>query len=129
MIDSLPMLQRQHGADWVKAFVDYYLSKSHRSDMECGCAMASLTPEVVRFGAEIHTVFEKKMLVIAGLIADGLAGKTKEIRLSRAWAMLGVLIGGINIVRGMQTTEAAEAVANAIKFAAIKASGPIRAVK
>lgn len=129
VIDSLPVLQAEHGVHWVKAFVEYYLSKSHRSDLECGCAMATLTPEVVRFGEEVHAVFEKKMLVIAELIAHGLAGKTKENRLIRAWSMLGVLIGGINIVRGMLSAEASDAVADAIRQAAIKTAGAARALK
>ena len=127
VIETLPKFQSEHRAGWVKAFADYYLGKPHRSDLACGCAMASLTPEVVRSGPKVHAAFEKKMTLIADLAADGLAGSSLEDRRARAWAMLGVLIGGINVARAMKSAKASEEVAKAIKAAAIKAAGRTRA--
>ena len=127
VIEALPKFQSEYGADWVKAFAEYYLGKPHRSDLDCGCAMATLTPEVVRFGTEVHSAFEKKMTTIADLVAHGLAGGSDEDRRARAWSMLSVLIGGINVARAMKSTKATEEVAEAIKTAAIKAAGRTRA--
>lgn len=126
VIAGVPEFQTKHGTDWVKAFVEYYLGKPHRNDLECGCAMATLTPEVVRSGTEVHAAFEKKMSKIAALVAQGLAGDSDEERRARAWSMLGILIGGINIARAMKSTKASEEVADAIKAAAIKAAGSTR---
>lgn len=128
VIEGIPKFQSEHGTDWVNAFVEYYLGKPHRSDLACGCAMATLTPEVSRSDAKVRTTFEKKMTMIADIIASGLAGSRDEDRLARAWSMLGVLIGGINVVRAMKTTKMAEEVAEAIKSAAIKAAGRTRTV-
>jgi len=129
VIASLPEIQRDHGADWVKFFAEYYLGASHRSDMEQGCAMATLTPEVVRFGPDMRAVFEEEMSVIEKLVAQGLAGGTENSRNDRAWSMIGVLVGGINIARGMKSEEVSNAVADAIKFAAINSAGRARIVK
>ena len=74
VIDAVPKFQSEHGAAWVKAFAQYYLGKAHRSDLACGCAMATLTPEVVRSDPTVHATYEKKMTVIANLVARGLAG-------------------------------------------------------
>ncbi|VAW94810.1 Transcriptional regulator, AcrR family [hydrothermal vent metagenome] len=123
VIKGMPEFQSEYGVDWVKAFADYYLGKQHRTDLACGCAMAALTSEVVRSSAELHAKYEKKMKVIAELVARGLAGGTDKERLARAWSMLGVLIGGINIARAMKGTKASEEVAAAIKDAAVKAAG------
>lgn len=90
--------------------------------------MATLIPEVVRFGPGVHAVFEKKMSTIADLIAQGFAGGSDVDRRTRAWSMLGVLIGGINMARAMKTTKASAEVSDAIKSAAIKAAGRTRAV-
>lgn len=128
VIEGVPKFQNEHGADWVKAFAEYYLGKSHRTDLACGCAMAALTSEVVRSGVELHAEYEKKMKNIVELVAQGLAGGSDEERFARAWSMLGVLIGGINITRAMKGTKASEEVAAAIKDAAIKAAGRTRAV-
>jgi len=127
VIKGIPKFQTEYGAAWVKAFAEYYLGKPHQNDLDCGCAMATLTPEVVRFGAKVHSAFEKKMSIIADLIASGLAGSSEEDRRSRAWSMLGVLIGGLNIARAMKSTKASEEIADAIKTSAIKAAGRTRA--
>jgi TetR/AcrR family transcriptional repressor of nem operon len=129
VIDSLSAIQRDHGAEWVKFFAQYYLGESHRSDMEQGCAMATLTPEVVRFGSDTRSVFEEKMLSIVKVVAQGLAGGTEKSREERAWSMLSVLIGGINIARGMKGEEISNIVAAAIKSAVITAAGRTRVVK
>ena len=127
-IDAVPKFQSEHGTEWVKAFADYYMGKRHRSDLSCGCAMATLTPEVVRSNPDLHAAFEKKMTLIADLIARGLAGSSDEDRRARAWAMLGLLIGGINVARAMKSTKVANEVAEAIKSTAIKAAGRTRKV-
>ncbi len=126
VISAIPDYQEKHGAAWVQAFVDNYLGKPHRKDLACGCAMATLTPEVVRSAADTQAAYEKKMTQIADLIADGLAGKSINDRRARAWAMLGVLIGGINLVRAMKRVKVADDVADAIKAAAIQAAGRVR---
>lgn len=127
VIEGVTKFQSEYGADWVKAFAEYYLGKPHRRDLDCGCAMAALTPEVVRFGAKVHAAFEKKMTMIVDLVARGLAGRSVEDRRARSWSMLGVLIGGITVARAMKNTKASEEVAEATKAAAIKAAGRARA--
>jgi len=129
VIEGLPKFQLEHGADWVKAFSDYYLGKPHRGDLECGCAMATLTPEVVRSEPGVHALYEEKMSNIADLVAQGLAGDSDVVRHARAWAMLSILIGGLNVTRAMKTTKTADDVAVAIKAAALKAAGRARATK
>lgn len=120
VIDTIPNLQKEHGADWVEAFAEYYLSKRHRRDLECGCAMATLTPEVVRSNPKVHTAFEKKMTQIADLVSHELTGSSDEERRAKAWAVLGVLIGGINVARAMKSAKVADEVANATIIAAVK---------
>ncbi|MFN3231080.1 MAG: TetR/AcrR family transcriptional regulator [Alphaproteobacteria bacterium] len=128
VIESIPAYQKEHGADWVKAFAEYYLGKRHRGDLECGCAMATLTTEVVRSNPKVRAAFENKMTQIADLVSRGLAGGSDEDRRTRAWAMLGVLIGGINVARAMKGAKVADEVANAIIVAAIRAAGRARSM-
>lgn len=124
VILGIPEFQTKYGINWVKAFADYYLGKQHRNDLECGCAMATLTSEVVRSHAEVHKAYEKKMNTIVELISLGLAEGTEQERRARAWSMLGVLIGGINVARAMKSKKISEEIAESIKSAAITAAGP-----
>ena len=126
VIEGVPKFQKKNGADWVIAFTEYYLGEAHQNDLADGCAMATLTTEVVRFDVEVHALFEEKMTQIATLIADGLEGTSLDDRLARSWAMLGILIGGLNIVRAMKSQKATNEVAQAIKAAAIQAAGQTR---
>ncbi|MEO4048477.1 TetR/AcrR family transcriptional regulator [Pseudomonas sp. CAU 1711] len=128
VIEGVPRFQREHGAGWVQAFTGYYLGKAHREDRECGCAMAALTPEVARADAELRQAFEDKMTLIAELIARGLDCASAEQGHARAWALLGVLIGGLNMARALRSDAAVDGVVRAIEAAALQAAGPGRAV-
>ena len=124
VIVRVPQFQKDFGADWVTAFADYYLGQPHRNDLACGCAMATLTPEVVRAGAGPQAIYEAKMTRIADLVAGGLAAGSEEARRARAWAMLSVLIGGLNVARAMASGQVAEEIAQAVKQAAVQVAGP-----
>ena len=113
VIEAIPRFRNIHGPDWIKAFAEHYLGKPHRDDLACGCAMATLTPEVVRGEDEIHDVYEAKMTQIVFLIADGLEGGNAKERSSRAWAFLSILIGGLNMARAVRTNNASEEIAKA----------------
>lgn len=123
VIETLPKLQHEAGSGWVKAFVDYYMGPAHREDLACGCAMTTLSPEVVRAGQELHATYEAKMKKIAGLIANGLEGNSRDECLSRAWAMLGILIGGLTMARAVKTKKASEVIASSIRTSAMAVAG------
>ena len=119
VIEAIPNYQQNFGAEWVRAFADYYLGKAHRDDLACGCAMTTLSPEVVRAAPEMHAAYEEEMTRIADLMADGLSGGSREERRARAWAMLGVLIGGLTVSRAVESQKLAEEIAAAVREAAV----------
>lgn len=120
VIETIPAIQQQQGDQWVEFFCDYYLSKSHREDMECGCAMASLTPEVIRMDESTQGVFQTKMDEIVMLIAQGLPGEELEQRTSQAWKLLSILIGGLNLARAVENESKAEHLAQLFKQSAMQ---------
>jgi len=129
VIEGIPAFQHKYGGDWLKAFAEYYLGKAHRQNLDCGCAMSTLTPEVVRSKDQLHDEYEKKMSVIASLMAEGLASQSKIDCRERAWAVLGILIGGLNMARAMKNHRSAEEVANAVKIAVVKVAGRTKTKK
>ncbi len=123
VIAAIPVFQRDSGSAWVEAFADYYLGKAHRDDLARGCAMTTLSPEVVRAGPETQEAYETKMSRIVGLLAGGLDGGSDDARRARAWAMLGVLIGGLTLARAVKSPDVAEEIALTIRNTAIVAAG------
>ncbi|MDG4721536.1 MULTISPECIES: TetR/AcrR family transcriptional regulator [Thalassospira] len=118
VIDGIPRFQRDFGDGWTDAFIEYYLGRAHRDDLACGCAMTSLSPEISRADDETRALYDRKMQTIAGLVARGLPQFPDAQRLEKAWAFLGVLIGGLTIARALKDDAAIDAVSNAIKSTA-----------
>ncbi len=124
VITSVPEFQKVYGADWVMAFADYYLGHAHREDLASGCAMTTLTPEVVRADEDQQASYEEKMTIIVNLVVAGLAGGSEEDRRARAWAMLSILIGGLNVARAMNGAPVTDEIAQAVMKAAVQVAGP-----
>ena len=120
VITNIPQFQKQNGLNWVVAFVEYYLGKPHQADLEGGCAMTTLSPEVVRAAPETQLIYEAKMQEIVSLITAGLEGKNKT---DRAWTMLSLLIGGLTFVRAVENVQLAQNITKPITVAAISAAG------
>jgi len=119
VIDVIPKMQNESSDNWLEKFVDYYLGQVHREDLACGCAMTTLSPEVVRAGVELHENYENKMKIIAELIAKGLKRDDANERIAKAWALLAILIGGLTMARAVKTQEVSDEIARAIKIAAM----------
>lgn len=128
VVDAIPVFQADFGEKWVEKFADYYLSKGHREDLACGCAMTTLSPEVVRASVEFHVVYENKMKQIVKLIAGGLKGDSSEDCVARAWSFLSILIGGLTLARAVKSTKTAQSIALSIKNSAISIAGAARAI-
>ncbi|MGC1497745.1 MAG: TetR/AcrR family transcriptional regulator [Sulfitobacter sp.] len=122
VIATIPNFQTEFAEEWVAAFADYYLGEAHRSDLACGCAMTTLSPEVARADPEVHMAYEAKMNKIVGLIADGLIGDTHEVRQAKGWAMLSTLIGGLTLSRAVANPDVANGIAAAARTAAMAAA-------
>lgn len=123
VIHAIPQLQEKAGAKWVIDFVEYYLSDDHVNDLECGCAMASLTLDVIRFGDTHSKTFELKFKKIISLISQGLAGNDGELKASRAWGLLSVCVGGLTFLRALSTAHQRNETKKAIRETALKVAG------
>lgn len=121
--EAIPLFQQQNGKQWIKVFAEYYLSDAHRADLECGCAMTTLSPEVVKTNPELHVIYEDRMGLITNLMAEGLKGGAKNERVSRAWAVLSILIGGLTMARAVSSDKVANQIAKSACAAVINAAG------
>lgn len=121
---ALPEYRKTHGNQWPAAFADYYLGRDHRLDLECGCAMTSLTPDVVRADPEVQSEYATLMGLIVNEIARNLPNdiQTHEQK-TRAWAFLSTLIGGLTLARAVGTGPTADEIERSSKAAALSIIG------
>ncbi len=120
VLAALPEYRKTHGNQWPAAFADYYLGRDHRLDLEGGCAMTSLTPDVVRAEPEVQseyaTLMGRIVKEIAGHLPEEVPTHEQE---TKAWAFLSTLIGGLTLARAIGTGPAADEIERSSKSAAL----------
>ncbi|HEV6967674.1 MULTISPECIES: TetR/AcrR family transcriptional regulator [Roseateles] len=117
---AVERLRATSGAQWVEALVDFYLGYKRVCELGDSCAMQSLIPEVGRAGDHIKAAVQEHMIELAQAIADGLPEGKPEERLERAWALMALLSGGVTLARATSDPGASEAIANAVRRAALQ---------
>ena len=122
VLTALPKFREDFGEDWPEAFAKYYLGDAHRNDIENGCAMAGLSPDVVRAQPDVQHEYAGLMRQIAGEIVKGIPGKSPEsAKQQKAWAFLASLIGALIVARAAGSEPLAEEIAEASRSAAVAA--------
>jgi AcrR family transcriptional regulator len=121
--EGIEALRAEHGARWIEIFVDFYLGYKRTCDLGESCTLQSLAPEVQRADSETKAAFESRMNGVARAVADGLSGNKAADRLQRAWALLAILSGGVTLARAMSDPAASDAIAAAVRKAALAAVG------
>lgn len=122
LLQGVRRFKAEHGVAWFERFVGWYLSPQHRKDIACGCALATLTPDVTRAEKAVKETFEKYFAQIVDEVADGLQGGSLEDRRGRARSVLALLAGSVTISRAVADPQAAEQIAAAAKAMAMSAN-------
>jgi TetR/AcrR family transcriptional regulator, transcriptional repressor for nem operon len=116
--------------DWLIALVDYYFGKEHLANLAGGCAVPGLTGEVARGSEQVHVVYQQGIDGIVSTIASGLTHLNERERRPRAWAMLAMLSGGVQMARAVHDEAQASEIAVAMREAVLRfAKAPGMAAK
>jgi TetR/AcrR family transcriptional regulator, transcriptional repressor for nem operon len=117
---GIEALRTNHGTNWLVALADYYVGRKHREDLACGCALATLSPEVIHSERRVRSAYQAELIKLNAAIAAGLAtGNTTEKR-DTAWVILGVLTGGVTLARAVWDESVAEQIAGAVHQATVE---------
>lgn len=123
LLEGVRSFRSRHGANWLKEFLSWYLGADHRKDVACGCALASLSPEIARAGPRVRSIYAKWLSAIIEEVAAGLANGSEEQRRDRARAVLALLAGAVTISRAVETERDAAMIAAAAATMAEAALG------
>jgi TetR/AcrR family transcriptional regulator, transcriptional repressor for nem operon len=117
-------LKAKRGKHWLKTFVDIYLGPKRTCDIGQGCALPSLSPEVMRADTRTKGAYEAELLRIIGEIASGLSprpiGRTDDV----ASALLALLSGGVTLARAVPDPVLSDRIARAVARAALAMAAP-----
>lgn len=112
--------RQQNGENWVTALADYYVGRQHRQNIACGCALPTLSPEVIRASDRIRKGYERELVKLHGAIAAGLNVERESERHDLAWAILSLLAGGLTLARAVAHEDLAEQISNAVHQATVE---------
>ena len=101
--------------DWLLALVDYYFSSEHRANLAGGCAVPGLTGEVMRGSEQVRAVYQQGIEQVVATLETGLTHLEPRLRRERAWAILAMLSGGLQIARAVHDEAQAAAIAAAMR--------------
>ncbi|GLQ92548.1 TetR/AcrR family transcriptional regulator [Dyella acidisoli] len=98
--------------DRLQRQVDFYLSGTHCSDIEHGCAVAGLSADVRRLGDQAQTIFSKGLNamieILAGPVAEHLPeGNNQEETRRMAIAFCCEMVGALILSRSVVSADAA----------------------
>jgi TetR/AcrR family transcriptional regulator, transcriptional repressor for nem operon len=111
------------GDDWITEFADFYMGDRRLCALEESCALQSLSVDASRADDATRALFETEWLGIRDAAAVGMAGDAQERR-ARATAFLALLAGGVSIARATRRREVGEAIASAVRAAAVAVAQP-----
>jgi len=116
---GIKAFQTDHGADWSVALADYYVGRKHRQDLACGCALPTLSPEVIRSDRRVRSAYQTELIKLNNAVAAGLLTGTATEKRDTAWVILSVLAGGITLARAVWDEALAEQIATAVHHATV----------
>ena len=101
--------EQQPSREWLRNAAARYLSPEHLANVDHGCPLPALTPEIARADPEVRRVYEEALLeiveVLASRMPDAEAGDLDARE--RAWSFMAMNVGGLMLARGVDDAETA----------------------
>ena len=116
---TIEAFRANHGTNWTVALADYYMGRQHRANLASGCALATLSPEVMRSGQRVRVAYQTELVKLNGAIAAGFTTGTEIEKQNHAWILLALLAGGVTLARAVWDENLSDQISRAIHQAAI----------
>jgi TetR/AcrR family transcriptional regulator, transcriptional repressor for nem operon len=110
--------------DGLEAIIAHYLRAAHRDHPESGCAAASLLGELARLPEGSRDVLAHDVREIILVIASEISSPTPEVAYAIASAIFSLMIGSLQLARGIADDRASEAMLAAGRAAALALAWP-----
>ena len=125
--DAIATLKAEHGGRWRRSFIAFYLGQRRTCELGESCALASLSPEVMRADDETRDAYEQVLASIVEEVSSGLGDLPGDDHDDRAIALLSLLAGGVTLARAVRDPAVSERIANAVgRYATALTEPPTR---
>jgi TetR/AcrR family transcriptional repressor of nem operon len=107
------------GADWLRAVVGRYLSRSHRDNPDSGCSLPALASEVAREGRQPRLALESYLRQLARDLAPRTPPAPGLEPEDRVLATLALLSGALTLARAVTDEELSNRILRAARRLAV----------
>ncbi|WP_066646986.1 MULTISPECIES: TetR/AcrR family transcriptional regulator [Sphingomonas] len=114
---GLAHVQAEHGANWHRAFVDFYLGERLAVDLSQACALPTFSADAARADAATRTAYQERLAPIVERLATGFGG---EDGMQRGWALLSILVGAAAMARAVEDETMRAAIVSAAREVAYR---------
>ncbi len=119
---GIERFQRQSKREWLPDLARWYMGSVHRADVAGGCALPSLTPEVVKAEDETRAAYQQGLLKAVDALMSQPPFRGAVHGRERAWVTLALLAGGVSLSRAVPDPLLANEIGEAVRRA-IEATG------
>jgi TetR/AcrR family transcriptional regulator, transcriptional repressor for nem operon len=109
----------RHGDQWVAHFAAFYLGVKRTCALGDSCALALLSAEVERTAPDVRAAYATALDRITEIVAERLPQFPERIRRQKAFALLGLLAGGLSLARAVPDAKTSAEIAQGIIEAAV----------
>lgn len=128
LADSPVDMTRRIPFTGLENFVDRYLSTAHRDQVEDGCSVPPLSPEIARSGDKVRAAFSDYIATISDrlgtLIDEGDNDLNEGTAADRALSALTACVGGLVLSRAVSDPALSDRILAAARRAAVRGSRP-----
>ncbi len=107
----------------MRALVDYYFSEQHLSDLASSCVVPGLTADVARSDDETRAIYTDGIERVVAALCKGLPAIKPALRRERAWMILSMLAGGVQLCRAVGDPALVQPLARQLHHAVLELAG------
>ncbi len=111
IVEGIRAAKEASPKNWRKAFTDFYFSKVRLKSIENGCALPSLTAEIVRADDDAKEAFRKGLAAIVEEFSDGVHRFGDDEFSRRTLAALSLMSGSLMLARAVKSEKLAVQIA------------------
>ena len=106
------------GRGWLRAAAARYLSREHLDNVDHGCPLPSLTPEIARAEPSVRATYAAALQVIVDELESRMPEDGPLTPREQAWGFMALNVGGLMLARGTDDHQQAEEILRACRRSA-----------
>ena len=125
--EGIARFRAEGGPTWAGDLADFYFSDAKLNEPENSCALPTFAPETARAPEATREAFQAELIRVKDELAGGLDGTGTQAD-ERAWLLLALLAGGVNLARAVPDRGLSETIATVLRRAVVEiATAPAEA--